>query len=467
MRLRFSDLRHFELEYSLTRPYPWRWYTGITMVFFFLLLVGLFVINVALVGYDLVSVSTNDFNKTHQEWWHGISSLRKQQESCQPATLSVGESFRTSNGGFDYNIDAIGNPDGTFTLPSEPSIQYSNSPISGCDVVNMSVSATGLIFRSVFTATIVCPQPFPVRATATWIHGSPDEDTYVKFLGQIGSSLLPSSQSIQALQSSIAVAIQDTIAATNDDFINQNRDDSASAFLFNFVAQPSCSGSLCSASDKMNPTVVNKNPDYNWNRVSFAGDFEYQSTPEWGFSSNLSLRNTFQVLLNAVRLDLGTVYSNNIFTNMSALQNTIVDTNTFYTYQLRTSGKGYRSLSQLPLAHNNSNPTVVRVGYLCSEAKLKNGASLLSSVLASTMTMVLVVWGVWGLMAGIMAKRHHRVSDRMDLEDPERRFFKEQVPLATPPGSAPGSRTSGGIPDTSYDESKQVFGRADLDRMGL
>lgn len=105
----------------------------------------------ALVGYDLVPVSRTNVNESTHDLWRGISSLRKQKATCEGAVLNVGDTIRTSVGAFDYVINAIADDDGNYTWPSQPAIEYFNSPLSGCDVTNLTLSAWGMIFKSALT----------------------------------------------------------------------------------------------------------------------------------------------------------------------------------------------------------------------------------------------------------------------------------------------------------------------------
>lgn len=127
--------------------------------------------------------------------------------------------------------------------------------------------------------------------------------------------------------------------------------------------------------------------------------------------ASLTLHN-LNSLLAAVRLDLGNVSPNNIFTNMTALRNTVfLSTISTHTSQV-LNGTGYNSLAQLPVTPMPQ--VVANVNYLCSRAKLKNFATLISAVFASTATELLAVWGVLSLVAGHLARKHDRTRGRIE-----------------------------------------------------
>ncbi|KAK4701282.1 hypothetical protein P7C70_g4954, partial [Phenoliferia sp. Uapishka_3] len=237
-----------------------------------------------------------------------------------------------------------------------------------------------------------------------------------------------------------------------------NFQDPNATLLFNFLAQPNCTGSQCTDAEYEQPTEVVKNPDYAWNRVGagnalsqLRGSFEadtvcmshrgFQTSrsfnfQDWGFGSNVSARNMFQGLLAAVRLDLGNLHPNNFFTSPTSLNATIIASANPGTSNLRVFGTGYNLLAQLPLNSTSlSSPTLISSEYLCTRAKLKSPASLISSVFASTLTMVLAIWGAWSLAATWLARKHYERRTHHGTREADReaaRYDNTSMPLRSP-----------------------------------
>lgn len=57
-------MHQFQFEYSLTRPYPFRWFTPVVIIGGIILLVVFSFINLGANAFDTISVYTNDPNGT-------------------------------------------------------------------------------------------------------------------------------------------------------------------------------------------------------------------------------------------------------------------------------------------------------------------------------------------------------------------------------------------------------------------
>lgn len=182
--------------------------------------------------------------------------------------------------------------------------------------------------------------------------------------------------------------------------------DSSVTFLFDYGANPSCSGTVCTSTDDESPTIML--PDVilvNYYGVSNEGVFWDNSyTNSWGFAANRTTQNMFQALLSAVRLDLGNVKPNNIFTNTTALDLTIIDG--FIHSQtdiVLNNHTGQDGLARLPVI--GSDAVFARSQFLCSVPRIKGTGSLWAALFVSTASVAMSLWGLFNAIAGYYAHR--------------------------------------------------------------
>jgi len=91
-------------EYSLTRPYPFKHFTCIAVVFVIVWLSIATTITILSQGYTVVTtLSTNwpEYNASG----NGLAGLLSgAQSSCQPRLFDTGDAFRTNNSGLLYSL---------------------------------------------------------------------------------------------------------------------------------------------------------------------------------------------------------------------------------------------------------------------------------------------------------------------------------------------------------------------------
>ncbi|KAH6886829.1 hypothetical protein B0T10DRAFT_442949 [Thelonectria olida] len=126
-------------QYPITRPYPFRWFTLVTIVGGVILAVIFSLINLASSGFYLNTIFTDDPNGTLSAptpWfmkppfnWESNLDVK-----CQPRLLSVGDRFFASSLGFQYEVKAITllNADDAGTKRSLPSVAYLDNTLDDC-----------------------------------------------------------------------------------------------------------------------------------------------------------------------------------------------------------------------------------------------------------------------------------------------------------------------------------------------
>ncbi|KAH8664874.1 hypothetical protein BGZ61DRAFT_462478 [Ilyonectria robusta] len=125
-------------SYSITKPYPFRWFTPVTIVVGVILTVIFTLVNLASSGFYMKTIYTDDPNGTmaSETFWYMKEPFNWEADvavKCQPKILSVGDRFFTSNLGLQYEIKSITrSTDGSTRPTSLPSVPYLNNTLEGC-----------------------------------------------------------------------------------------------------------------------------------------------------------------------------------------------------------------------------------------------------------------------------------------------------------------------------------------------
>jgi len=96
-------------HYNLSRAYPYKWFTWLTIVGGVLLVVLFSAINIAAVGYRLEVSMTSDPNTTlsQKSWTKSppFSWFDKTVPTCEPQNLPIGLRFFTNQLGLQYTLE--------------------------------------------------------------------------------------------------------------------------------------------------------------------------------------------------------------------------------------------------------------------------------------------------------------------------------------------------------------------------
>lgn len=133
-----SQTHQSYFSYSLTRPYPFRWFTPVAVCLLLIVAVLFSVVNIASSGYTLVVLSTNNPNTTlDQNTWlkhWPLFVTSKTRATCQPLAISVKTELFTNNTALTYTLTAVWHdkPDGSQNISS--SLIYQNNVLENCSV---------------------------------------------------------------------------------------------------------------------------------------------------------------------------------------------------------------------------------------------------------------------------------------------------------------------------------------------
>lgn len=132
-------------SYSITRPYPFRWFTWVVAIGGVIFLVFFSFVSLAADGYNIDLEYTPNLNSTLNEtyWFQKppFSWVTKTKASCQPALLTTGSTHFTSNFGYIYTIDRLWREgplgSGERVLPAAA---YQNTLLTDCEVATININ---------------------------------------------------------------------------------------------------------------------------------------------------------------------------------------------------------------------------------------------------------------------------------------------------------------------------------------
>ncbi|KAF7374215.1 hypothetical protein MSAN_00303800 [Mycena sanguinolenta] len=397
-------------------------------------------VNVPLSAYNIVQEVTYQPNDTLPPiFLENLvpSVLQNPTSSFTPQLLSVGDTIALDNHIFNYTIsqafDSTGKPLSSFL--------YYNNPLSdSCDVANITVQL--LLNRNEVPevewipqvqvgGTVACYLPTPFYLTWSGLPVSDDVNS-VRFL--------PSAMSLDFVYMLIATNWRgpDETNATQVDL--------------SFTVHPCCdcervvadslleNGALllhtpCSSNPPhfvvvAYPTIVFYLPGFGEYSLiaDELGSYPMQITDLLAnsglgnlFSSDLSTvcENLLQTVYHLVRVDLGVILDNQICISPEMFNRTImpIEVANFF-----SSAKEARKLTsdatvmaqwQQDVEFFRNNTRVPSLEYLRSVPRLKPLGSAVTSIFVSTFAMLSVMWTVFSLVAGTLARKHSAAHDTM------------------------------------------------------
>jgi hypothetical protein len=136
-------------SYTITRPYPFKWFTPVAVIGGLLAAVLISFLSIATQGYQIVAVYTPDPNTTHGtpnffgDW--PLFMTENTRSSCSPTTIPIGGEFYTNNTALKDTLSSAWQGDSA----SSPqnllgSLPYRNNVLQDCSVRNITVNVQGL-----------------------------------------------------------------------------------------------------------------------------------------------------------------------------------------------------------------------------------------------------------------------------------------------------------------------------------
>ncbi|KAJ6599247.1 hypothetical protein DFH09DRAFT_1130531 [Mycena vulgaris] len=411
----------YKLSYQLQRPYPWRYTTPIVLFLFLIATILLVLVNIPLSAYDVVSESTYSPNDTTSPLPFKAlipGYFRPEAVSFTPQTLTSGETIRPNGSQFEYQISQV--YDVQNTSQTAFSLSYSNNPMSDCDV-------SALKFR-IYTmppasptltawALISCWSPVPY--TLTWTFDLSDPTSTQAYnpswyhVMQVLSAAWPgilSSNTTTFGKTDLSIMVRPccdcTIAAgkPNDTWItpsahtnltfpnvasvNDNIGLENTQFLM--TDHPPCDSSSQPAEFLQLWPVTN---------TALSAPSPLASMYP---APAAALANAFTATYHILRLDLGVIRPNQIYTSVAKLNASLDDPARYPNQLWHSDCSGTTCYQPLP-AVPTSFRTVV-MSYVKPVFKRKPLASAVVSVFVSTFAMVSALWAIFNLVARVFVR---------------------------------------------------------------
>ncbi|KAG8870585.1 hypothetical protein FRB97_009623 [Tulasnella sp. 331] len=375
----------------------------------------------ALTGYEIVPATSPDYNYVPNHWYYRFAPRPKPGSHCDPHTFTIGDSFVTNNNILVYQLtDVLGTAAST--------VDYKGTPLQDCDVSSMSAISDARFRTSTIAAAIACTNEtgFPVIFSTSFVSSwfLPGSTSGSRLDSTIGNLVSPSD---------LALNVSSGLFAAGEDlfnYVNSMYNDTRLAQLS--VSTGSGTGASgyppwwCSVTNSsVNATCETAIPqiplglalvlDANGNFLS--NDLDLTGIPG---NYTLAITNAMQVMLAAVRIDLGNILPTNMFVNRSLelINATIASTFTadqslvaeLYATLSATDTPAAEEANQyrpITIGDAEKSPSHIDVGYQCRMEQQKSAGSILVAVSVATLTFFKTGWAAFLLILTFLAKRAH------------------------------------------------------------
>ncbi|KAJ7474935.1 hypothetical protein FB451DRAFT_1397805 [Mycena latifolia] len=442
MKTLSTEIASYRLGYAPQRPYPWRWTTPIVLCAFVLISGFLTAINIPLSAYELDQEFTYRANDTLPPL--PLSNLipeilQHPASSFTPQTLTVGDRLTVNNSVFNFTI--VGAYNKRDRSKPVASFSYYNNPLSsGCDATNMTAEVTiapqtGFVFNDItleLSVFVTCriPTIFEMSWTGMcdrwdglWDCFYPQgyhHQTPRDFFPQFASDLAAPFMTYRPTESSFNFSIPAHLGKLHADV--QPCCDCDNTVWASPPSEPPCSSFPASLMASHINIVVNDS-------TSYRGDVTGRMTTDiFGgldshtrvYFADLSLslltkvfQNMFQSLYHLVRMELGIILENQIYSSPTMFMDTISDvpsvdgsSSAANASRNSTSDEVLMGEWASTVRDFNQSDRVPVINYLRPVPRLKPLGAAVTNIFVSTFAMLSALWTVFSLVAGAFAKLH-------------------------------------------------------------
>ncbi|KIK10071.1 hypothetical protein K443DRAFT_138164 [Laccaria amethystina LaAM-08-1] len=401
------------LDYPITRSFPqgWRWFTPLSFVGAFIALVFLCTINVALTGYETVTVFQSDFNATQSFWYNKYMPFRVSTPGtlCDPHVFNVGDPFTTNYTFFEWTIDSI-----TRANAGNSGISYKGDTLNGCDVSSIYGDGDLRTWSVAFTVVIQCQQAilYEIRAktsfTISFLPG-----IYSPLLGMVkldeGSDMRPA-----VFDALLQAATRDVGRRAFTALLTSNYTSPVAASIQADITPCPMSLGSSAACGLSTPNFTISSAAVVMSDLSFFQDEAPDPITVLDDNIKLPISNLLQTVYAIIRVELGNPSPNNFILHPNVTDNIIVST--FPATPLNQGGDALISglyqewtnpdpetKKYLPVTV--SGPANIQVVYPCRFQQQKTPGQVFISVLVATSSMFSTGWAVFMVLAVYFAKQ--------------------------------------------------------------
>ncbi|KAG8870206.1 hypothetical protein FRB98_001779, partial [Tulasnella sp. 332] len=295
-------------SYPVTRNYRMHsWWRQVYLALYVggILAIGaLIAVAYATQGYEPQAKLTSDYNVTQHFWYDAFGSRLSSRTMCDPHVFSVGDTFQTSQGVFDWNIVSLLSEDSNPLLMNTQGIDYIGRPLlpGMCALTGMRVAADLPALTVTTLATIRCQVggSFPVNASTSFVSSpSPEKASLdvTRFVSPILQYANVEDQNKWAAQ--VLLEISGTDLITTLQMMVNPLATSVNSLYVSWTVSPTAP--LCYTSP------VNMQ-DLSWASVGFSNGTLLSDDATWELLANTywnTTSNVLQTMMAAVNLDIG------------------------------------------------------------------------------------------------------------------------------------------------------------------
>ncbi|TFK40231.1 hypothetical protein BDQ12DRAFT_680551 [Crucibulum laeve] len=419
------------MEYTLTRSFRWPFFTPISYAGAGVAIVFLAVINVALTGYETITVFQSDFDATQSHWYDKFMPQRASKAGtlCDTHVFNTGDTFTTNYTMFEWTIESISKPNA-----GSSGVSYRGTTLTGCDVSSAYINGDLRSWTVDFTTVITCKDvdEFEVNAKTSFsVTSLPGKHS--PLLGVIRTR--PGSG-----QGDPRAVIADVLLQKGAEDIGKRV--FSALVSSNYTTPVAVSLQVdflpCPASLGADASCATSKPAYNisytsaiFQDIRLLQNSLYEpisdDNPQIFNNDTLApISNLIQLVYAATRLDLGNPSRNNFILNPnitdqtlnSSFPNTVnnpaggpLNTSVSSMYEIWDQ-REQRLNEFLPIGLEG--PANIQVVYLCRFQRRKSAGSLFISVLVATLSMFSSGWAIYMMVATYFAKRKDASANRCD-----------------------------------------------------
>ncbi|KAJ6467441.1 hypothetical protein C8R45DRAFT_1106180 [Mycena sanguinolenta] len=472
----FTKIKSFQLGYAEEHPYPWKRTTPIVLCALFLITPFLTVLNVPLSAYNIVQEVTYQPNETLPTVFLGNlvpSVLQDPTDNFTPQQLNVGDTISLDDYIFSYIISQAF--DGLDESKPVSSFPYYNNPLSdSCDSVNITVKLVlardnpqdRWVSDVQISGTVVCYIPTLFHLTWDGLPPNGPQTLSEAYENNLISTPWMMADDLEAratcsisgvdshiISSRISTWIGNTfllelmvVSICSDNSVRSGLDNSLTQINIDFTVHPCCdcdavlAGSVLETGATLLESPCASIPprfvviDFvltSWygpgaEILSSPGSLPTLITDQFNplpgnisnASSGIVYENLIQALYHLVRLDLGVILDNQIYNSPEMFNRTIAyTTNESWASEVRRSTSNATLMAQWEKDAEffQRNKRVPALQYFRPAPHLKPLGSAVTSVFVSTFAMRSVMWTMFSLVAGALARANSDAIEKREI----------------------------------------------------
>ncbi|THZ35802.1 hypothetical protein D6C87_09577 [Aureobasidium pullulans] len=160
-------------RYSITRPYPHKWFTPVAVVGGIVLAALFSFINFYSNAYNMITITTNNPDIVEANQWSHIPGFLTSRidPKCEDAIIPIGSTFNTNQTALSYQLSRLRN---------YPALSYHNRRLESCEATQISIDFQTSIDRQ---AALIDRSSWGVTVSADITCNAPNEEHEINYIG--------------------------------------------------------------------------------------------------------------------------------------------------------------------------------------------------------------------------------------------------------------------------------------------